>query len=156
MVGKCRCLPTWSQRATGDVAPTEWVSPYRLAPPHDVRDRAKLASLVRSMSVRGWVGRPIVALRYFDEWIALTGSHRIAAAIAVGLDSIPVFEVVDINDHRGGLDGTGGVCRRCGDDCLVTALLGAGVDDDDRLRILHRIGNRPAIRLMEDEIADSG
>lgn len=41
------------------------------------------------MAEHGWTGRPIVVL---DDQ-ALTGSHRLAAAAAVGLTWIPIVEV---------------------------------------------------------------
>lgn len=51
-----------------------------LNPYHEVRDAEKLAALVASMAVDGWVGAPVVT---DGEYNALTGSHRIAAASRV-------------------------------------------------------------------------
>lgn len=55
-------------------------------PPHEVTSDDHYAELVESMESDGWVGRPILVLNVHGAMRALTGSHRIAAAAAVGID----------------------------------------------------------------------
>ena len=60
--------------------------------PHAVRDAAHFEALAASMRAGGWQGRPILAFCTEGEAPRpLTGSHRIAAARAAGLDTIPVL-----------------------------------------------------------------
>ena len=66
------------------------MNPNLITPPHAVRDEAKLADLVASMRRAGWVDRPILIVDC-GTWQALTGSHRLAAAIVAGID-VPVIE----------------------------------------------------------------
>ena len=69
------------------------ISPKKIEPPHGVENQNKLDSLVKSMESEGWVGRPIL---YYDIGRgpeALTGSHRIAAAIKAGLEEVPAVKV---------------------------------------------------------------
>jgi ParB-like chromosome segregation protein Spo0J len=68
------------------------IDPATLRPPHAVRDAAHSESLAASMRAGGWQGRPILAFGAEGEAPRpLTGSHRIAAARAAGLDTIPVL-----------------------------------------------------------------
>lgn len=62
-------------------------------PPHEVRDERKLARLANSMAADGWIGRPILVLKFGPHYYALTGSHRIAAARIAGLSSIPALTI---------------------------------------------------------------
>ena len=89
----------------------EWTHPVSVMPPHEVRDQNKYEALVISMTSHGWRGRPLLAIGYGDgTYQALTGSHRIQAAIDTGLESIPVQlvltpEVVwDLIDEHGAFD----------------------------------------------------
>lgn len=66
------------------------MSPERLTPLHDVEDSVKYHMLIKSMRNTGWVGAPIVV----HGSQAITGSHRIAAATAAGID-IPTINVAD-------------------------------------------------------------
>lgn len=71
------------------------LSPARIQPPHAVQDSAKLSALVATMTASGWQGRAILAYQHGDDVMALTGSHRIAAARAAGLDEVPVLLIAD-------------------------------------------------------------
>lgn len=51
-----------------------------ISPLHEVEHMALYSELVASLYHDGWVGRPILATELDGEIIALTGSHRIAAA----------------------------------------------------------------------------
>ena len=61
-------------------------------PLHDWTDLAKRDELVESMEENGWIGAPIVVL---SEIQALTGAHRIAAAVKAGVDA-PRVTVEDL------------------------------------------------------------
>ncbi len=58
-------------------------------PPHEVRDCAKFDALVSSMESDGWLGRPLLVIRKNGEWLAITGSHRYAAACEAGMEEVP-------------------------------------------------------------------
>lgn len=122
------------------------VNIYKIVPPHEVRDAEKLAALTEDMAAHGWTGRAILAINTGDGYAALTGSHRIAAAMAAGLDEIPAY-VIDISDHVVGDDGD---CEACGPDCWVAALVDA-IDDQDREGALSRCGDAMAIALFGEE-----
>lgn len=61
-------------------------------PLHDAVDPAKRDTLTAAMEEHGWVGAPIVIL---SEVQALTGSHRIAAAVKADVD-VPRVTVEDL------------------------------------------------------------
>jgi len=67
------------------------ISPWNVKPPHIPSNQIKLNKLISKMTSEGWKGRPILALKYSDTVRALTGSHRIEAARASGLKTIPVL-----------------------------------------------------------------
>ena len=71
------------------------LDPHFVHPPHDVQDSAKRDRLVAAMEADGWQGRAILAWRCGEdgEVCALTGSHRIAAARAAGLDEVPALVI---------------------------------------------------------------
>lgn len=71
---------------------TEWRT-CNPDPLHDVTDPRKVADLAADMETRGWVGPPIVVL---SEVQAITGSHRLRAAIDAGLDTIPQVTIEDL------------------------------------------------------------
>lgn len=91
---------------------TEDIDVTRITPPHEVRDTAKLAALTASMAADGWQGRPLLVLDLGDDtYVALTGSHRNAAARAAGLETVPCVVVpvgerltADVNVYWGGYD----------------------------------------------------
>jgi ParB-like chromosome segregation protein Spo0J len=118
-----------------------------IIPLHGVHDPEKLKKLTASMEDCGWQDRPILCLDFGDRVQALTGSHRIAAAVAAGIDKIPAY-VVDVTDHICNDDGE---CILCGSECWV-AMVMDGIDDDDRLAALRESGDAEAIRLLEQEI----
>lgn len=59
-------------------------------------EQSKVNKLIQSFEEDGYKGRPIVVMENADEYIGLTGSHRLAAAKAVGIE-IPAV-VVPNND----------------------------------------------------------
>jgi len=64
-------------------------------PPHDVDRPKQYEQIKRSMERHGWRGRAVLAVTYGDGYMALTGSHRIAAAREAGLATIPAL-VLDV------------------------------------------------------------
>ncbi len=67
----------------------EWAEaePAYFAPPHDVQDPDKLATLVADMREHGWRGAPIVVCG--DQ--AMTGSHRYWAVQELAGDDIDII-----------------------------------------------------------------
>lgn len=85
--------------------PIQWMVPARLHPLHPVDDPPKADRLAADMRSRGWVGAPIVAIRdMWGEWYALTGTHRLAAATAAGIEC-PVLDLT--SEARSHMDETG-------------------------------------------------
>lgn len=120
-----------------DSIPTETFEPSYLRPPHKVRDRALLASLIESMRANGWQGRPLLGIKVSDgEAQLFTGSHRYAAAREAGIE-VPVH-LID--------DAVYGAALEDGDDLLKIA------DDDQILPILEAHGATDAAALLRAEI----
>ncbi len=69
-----------------------------IIPPHEVQDENLLTTLTNSMRTTGWNGAPIVWDPTTSQ--ALTGSHRIAAAHAAGIN-VPVIDVRTIATDAG-------------------------------------------------------
>jgi ParB-like chromosome segregation protein Spo0J len=70
--------------------------PRRIQPWHEVQDEAKLAALVESMATTGWRGAAVVVVERVDgDPVAVTGSHRIAAAHEAGIE-VPTVSVDDL------------------------------------------------------------
>ena len=68
------------------------VSNKSLIPPHEIRDYEKLKTLTASMKANGWQHRPILVYNVGRGNEALTGSHRIAAAKAAGIE-VPIYKI---------------------------------------------------------------
>ena len=65
--------------------------PLTISSAHVAPDAERVAELVESMSVDGWIGAPV--LTYGDY--ALTGTHRLAAAEEAGVD-VPALDLCDM------------------------------------------------------------
>jgi len=117
-------------------ATTELIETSRIFPPHPAHETAKLAALVASMQAEGWQGRPLLVLEIAEGFLALTGSHRYAAARKAGLEEIPC--VLASIDHA-----------------TFEAEYGPiiGMDDEDLLSALREAGDEAAATLMAEEIA---
>ncbi len=112
-------------------------------PLHDVNNPNKLASLTADMQVRGWIGRPLLVEIMGDGYQAWTGSHRIAAARAAGLDRIPVL-VVD----------SAAIVEQEGEPADGQPLASLASDDDCKTDMLRRAGLTDAADLMATENND--
>lgn len=77
---------------------------------HRPTDPSKLAEITKSMTSEGWIGRPLVVhqddnggVPHYQAW---TGSHRLAAAMATGLESVPCV-VVGRKQYRAASESNG-------------------------------------------------
>lgn len=113
----------------------------KIVPPHEVRDRAKLDAISASMTADGWAGRPLLVMEEGDHYVALTGSHRHAAAVEADLDAIPCVLAdaeafyAEYPDAEPGRDR--GMPWR---------------DDSDKLAVFRALGDEAAAGLIEAEI----
>lgn len=73
----------------------EQLEVQKIVPVNDVVDKEKYQQLLESMERGGWQGRPLVVVDRGDHYQALTGSHRLAAAVAASLEYVPAV-VLDI------------------------------------------------------------
>lgn len=76
------------------------IPPKRIIPVHGPREKDKLEKITKHMEKNGWEGRPVLSVNLPEGRFALTGSHRIAAAIATKTD-IPVHEMDPDKFQRG-------------------------------------------------------
>lgn len=98
------------------------------------------------MRQHGWVGRPLLGYDDGNGVHMLTGSHRLWAAKAAGLDQVPCY-VIDAK-HDAGEDYEGHEAS-----CWMCRLIVAS-DDDERLSALEMDGgDADALSLMRAELA---
>jgi ParB-like chromosome segregation protein Spo0J len=72
------------------------LSPIDIIPCHSEIYPKKTASITEDMLVRGWQGRPLLVMKLGSGKLkAMGGSHRIRAAVAAGLATIPVIQMTD-------------------------------------------------------------
>lgn len=77
------------------------IDPTRVETLHGVEDDAKYKQLVESMATEGWIGAPVVIVEREDAMpLAITGSHRLAAAEVVGIDA-PAINFRDVFAEAG-------------------------------------------------------
>ena len=143
---------TWGDRWSISLTErTDAANPTDIEPLHEVRDAEKLEALTASMERDGWQGRPILVSARDGGFFAYTGSHRIAAARAAGLDQVPVV-VIEITETR---------TDEPDDDETPAPEYDAygrielGNDDDDRLEALRAWELPMSLDLMEQEIAQN-
>lgn len=118
--------------------PDFWVEPARVEPVHAVGNTKHFRSVLASMKRDGWQGRPLLVESVGAAgWLAWTGSHRTAAAQALGIP-IPVV----VLDKRAYVRVHGRPVR---------SYLSETVDDVDRLGRLLECGDDRAARLMARE-----
>jgi hypothetical protein len=75
-----------------------------MRPRHEIDRRADRDAIAASMTAYGWRGEPIVIDdRAFggDGGYLITGHHRVAAALAVGLASVPCITLADLCEAAG-------------------------------------------------------
>lgn len=83
------------------------------------------------MKKNGWDGRPLLVIERENDYLAWTGTHRLAAAVAAELESVPCHVVCEEVLLRNGFDAERG-----------------HVFDHERLQILTKLGDETAIHLM--------
>lgn len=116
------------------------MNPDRIEPLHEVMDEDLAAQLAESMRTVGWQGAPIVVVdREGKDPLAVTGSHRIAAARDAGIIAPAVY--LDDVTAAHGID--------------LAALIAASpaYDADDDLAICQAAWS--AARLLPAEVAGS-
>ena len=126
---------------------TETVAPHTIRALHAPTLAAHLAAIAASLA-DGWSGRPRLAYRVEGgDVIALTGSHRLAAARALELDGVPVL-ILDLDATETYEDEYGDTVT------LYEAIAERHLDDDNRLAVL-TAACAPAevVALMAAEIA---
>jgi ParB-like chromosome segregation protein Spo0J len=101
---------------------TEMMDPRAIEPLHEIRDAATLAALTADMQAHGWMGRPLLVLRDGVD-MALTGTHRLGAAIAAGLDAVPCV-VIETDDYEADLARWEAIRDAHGDDERAVAIDG--------------------------------
>jgi len=101
---------------------------------HEPRSSRHLRNLAKDMKANGWCGRPLLVIERDSDFLAWTGSHRIAAARLAGLDFIPCYVLQESDLTSRGFDAERG-----------------HVEDYERLAILKAVGDETAIRIMWQE-----
>lgn len=70
------------------------MDPRKISPFHEEVDPKHTAKISSSMAKHGWQGRPLVVMELPDGTLkGITGSHRVRAAVAAGLNLIPVIQL---------------------------------------------------------------
>jgi len=64
----------------------EWISPEEINTPHEVMEEEKVIEMVKIIEEDGYNFRPILVIEHEYGYMALTGVHRIAAAIEAGVN----------------------------------------------------------------------
>lgn len=105
-----------------------------IKPLHNVRNKPHFDALVTDMKENGWRGRPLLVIEREDDYLAWTGSHRIAAAIEVGFETVPCYVLPESELLEKGFDAERG-----------------HVEDYERLAILRKVGDETAMNLMWQE-----
>ena len=110
------------------------IDPQEIEPLHEVRNQALLDALTADMKENGWRGRPLLVIERESDYVAWTGSHRMAAAIEAGLALVPCYVIHEDELSKRGFHSTAD-----------------HVMDYERFEILKAIGDEEAIHLMRQE-----
>jgi hypothetical protein len=110
------------------------LSVEEITPLHKARSRRHLGELESDMRQNGWNGRPLLVIERENDYLAWTGSHRIAAAKKVGLTLIPCYVLSESKLAALGFDAERG-----------------HVEDRERLAILRKVGDETALKIMWQE-----
>lgn len=105
-----------------------------ITPLHPPRMKRHVQDLQRDMEENGWQGRPLLVIERQNDYLAWTGSHRIAAAKLAGFTTIPCYVLPEqkLADLR--FDAEHG-----------------HVEDRERLEILRKVGDETALHIMWQE-----
>ena len=111
------------------------INPHDIEPLHGPNVPRLLRGLVKSMKKDGWEGRPLLVIECPDgSFVAWTGSHRVAAAREVDLDSIPCYIIPESMIESDSIDARTG-----------------HVMDYERVKAVNASGDETAIHLMSLE-----
>ena len=110
------------------------LNPCDVKPLHEARQQRLLNELMADMLENGWQGRPLLVIERGADYLAWTGSHRIAAARQAGLSTVPCYVLDQRKLSRLGFDSESG-----------------HVMDYERLNILKRLGDETALHIMWEE-----
>jgi ParB-like chromosome segregation protein Spo0J len=110
------------------------IDPNDVDPLHEPTHVHHLKELTSDMRKNGWTGRALLVIRHAGGNQAWTGSHRIAAARAAGLQTIPCYVIPESKIRRHGAD----------------AVLGH-VEDQERLEIIRKVKDETATLIMWTE-----
>lgn len=105
-----------------------------LTPLHEPTSILELQNLTADMKENGWRGRPLLVIEREFDFLAWTGSHRIAAAKLAGLTSISCYVLQESELTLHGFEAARG-----------------HVMDYERLAILRKLGDEDAISIMWQE-----
>jgi hypothetical protein len=78
------------------ITATHKIEAGRINPKHEITDPAKLARLIANLEENGWTGRPLLVAYDGDGYYAMTGTHRLAAALAT--DTLVPVLLMDNDD----------------------------------------------------------
>ena len=112
----------------------EYVELESVTPLHKPRSDRHLQNLTAEMKENGWKGRPLLVIERDSDYLAWTGSHRIAAARLASLTSIPCYILPESKLTAVGFDAEWG-----------------HVEDRERLEILRKVGDGAAFLIMWQE-----
>ena len=90
----------------------EYVELESVTPLHKPRSDRHLQNLTAEMKENGRKGRPLLVIERDSDYLAWTGSHRIAAARLAGLTSIPCYILPESKLTAVGFDAEWGARRR--------------------------------------------
>jgi len=110
------------------------ISIKEITPRHEALSRKHLKELADDMRENGWQGRPLLVIERDNDYLAWTGSHRIAAARDAGLNQIPCYVLSESKLIALGFEAERG-----------------HVEDRERLEILRKLGDEIAISIMWQE-----
>jgi hypothetical protein len=113
---------------------TIYLDPKEITALHEARSHQHLGELTDDMERNGWTGRPLLVIERENDYLAWTGSHRIAAAKEVGLRQIPCYVLSESKLLALGFDAQWG-----------------HVEDRERLAILRKVGDEVALSIMWQE-----
>ena len=112
----------------------EYISLEQITPLHELRSSQHLQDLVDDMRENGWRGRPLLVIERAEDYLAWTGSHRLAAAKDARIISVPCYVLAESELTSRGFDAEHG-----------------HVEDYERLAILQKVGDDTALAIMWQE-----
>jgi hypothetical protein len=105
-----------------------------ITPLHEARNPRLVDDLVADMRENGWQGIPLLVIEREHDYLAWTGSHRIAAARKAEFLSIPCYVIQEQDLLSLGFDAEYG-----------------HVQDYERLAIIRKLGDETALNIMWQE-----